>query len=174
MSRTKTLLTTFSILSVFLLGVLVFGIMQIRSQSQESSVLVNAADKTEGRDTLTQSIRSIQGSSMADVNKLNSLVLTEAKLVPFISFLENLGKSLDLDITTSSVSADKADDAKNSIKPTKVHVTIETDGSWASSAAFIKALENLPSHDTIDSTTLTHNDKSWHTSTSITLYSFKQ
>ncbi len=135
---------------------------------------MNAADKTEGRDSLTQSIRFIQNSSKEEIVELGDLVLTDEKIVPFIELIEGLGQTLGLKTTIVSVNAEKADESKNSTKPTKIHVTVETDGPWSGSIGFINALENLPSHDLIESTSISKNTDNWHTASVITIYSFKQ
>jgi len=174
MSNTKTLVIVSFLLSLVLLGLFIFGVFYIRRESQATAALLSTVSKGEGRDTVAQSIRTIQNSSMNEVEALQALVLTDEKLVGFIELIEDLGQGMGLEITITSVSVDKADETKNSTKPTKVHVMIETDGSWSASNGFIYALENLPSHDTIDSVTLSKGTEKWHTSSSITLYSFKQ
>ena len=193
MSKNKTIIFLLSAIFFVVLAILVYGVYEIRSENQKISDISNQADEATRESAVAGSIRSIKNSYAPSINKIESLVITSDKLVPFIESIEKLGKDMGLTIKTTSVSLDKTDSSKEIKYPSRVHISIETDGPWGGSLSFLAALENLPTKVFVDSTslaldaapsdstllTLTKGKlagptvRSWHTSTNITVSIFK-
>ena len=193
MSKNKTIIYLLLALFFVTLIILVYGVYEIRLENQKISDISNQADEATRESAVAGSIKSIKNSYAPSINKIESLVVTSDGLVPFIESIEKLGKDMGLTIKTTSVSLDKADPTKEIKYPSRVHISIETDGPWGGSLSFLAALESLPTKVFIDSTNLTlgvvPSDstsptltkgklvvpimRSWHTSTSITVSIFK-
>jgi len=113
-------------------------------------------------DNIAQTIRVSRNNAGEDLASLDSLILSQNKIVPFIEMIESLGKQMNLEIKTSSVSTDE----------TNVFIVIEADGEWARSMNFIHALESLPLKAVIDEATtnlLGDGSQGWHTRVAISL-----
>jgi hypothetical protein len=180
MTSTKTALLSYITLSFLMILVLVYGVVDIRKKSIKTQEAQQEVDALAQNDVLSQSIRMLKTNSKDDLDYLETLALDNDKLVPFIEFIESTGREMGLTVSIASVSVDKVTPGSTSILPPKVHVTIETDGSWASNIKFLYALENLPTQVFIDSTTLQTtfsggevSKKVWQMGTVLSLYAFK-
>lgn len=158
---TKTILISLCLLTLVLLAVLVYGLYKIRVQSEEVVSLESQAESLGQMDNVAQSVRSIKNSSGTDLAGLDNLIVSQKKVVSFIEMIESLGGSMGLETHTLSVNTDE----------TTVRIALETDGPWARSMGFIRALENLPYKITLDETTMASNLESeeWHTNITIIL-----
>ena len=192
MTYTRTLLSFSILTALILVSVFGYSIYEIRSKGQEASTLTNQADEQSNQETLALSIQSMRNNSKAELATMDQYVLKDEKLVPFIEFIQSSGKSLGLETKIASVSVDKTDTRKQTAYD-KVQVVVETTGPWAPSLSFIHYLENLPTHASIDATNLEVGDevsiinsssasstpnnskkrRSWHTTITLTLSSFK-
>jgi hypothetical protein len=182
MTSTKTTLYSYIILSVLLILILVYGVVDIRKKSAKTLSVQREVDALAQNDTLAQSIKMLKTNSKEDLDYLDTLALDNDKLVPFIEFIESTGREMGLTISIASVTVDKVSPSSTSKLPPKVHVTVETEGSWASNIGFLHALEHLPTQIFIDTTTLQTtfsnqenpgSKKVWQMGTVLTLYSFK-
>ena len=144
-----------SLLCLALVMVLVYGLYKIRIQNQEVENLETQAESLGQMDDIVQSVRSIKINAGADLASLDNLILSQSKMVSFISMVESLGKQMGLKIVTASVATDKA----------SVHITFDTDGVWSRTMDFVHALENLPYKITLDESTISSTggtSHGWH------------
>lgn len=152
---TQTILISLGLAALGLLAVLTYGLYKIRTQSTEVASLESRAASLGQMDNVAQIVRSIRNNWGADLSKLDSLIVSQKKVVAFIEMIENLGRDMELETHTISVNTDEA----------TVRIALETDGSWGHSMSFVQALENLPYKVVLDEATLSTNSESrgWHT-----------
>ncbi len=158
---TKTILISLFLLASVLLIVLIYGLYKIRTQSEQVVNLESRAVSLGQMDNVAQSVRFIKNSSGRDLSSLDGLIISQKKVVSFIEMIERLGGNMGLETHTLSVNTDEA----------TVRIALETDGSWARSMDFIRALENLPYKVVLDETTTASNFESegWHTNITMIL-----
>lgn len=183
---TKSILIFLLTLSVFLVGVIGYGIYYIANKNRETSGLEATIEADSKNSVLIQSIKSIENKSGNDLESLDNLALSKEDLVSFIENLENTAKSMGLNVKIASVSVEAP---KDDSSPSKIHLKIDTSGKWAGTLQFIHALENLPYRAIINSSEIStdkievnpeelSNASStqvkiiWKSSSEIALYSF--
>ena len=175
-SSTKTLLILPSLLTLVLLGTFVYEISYIKAKNQNTAVLQGQILALSESDNQVQVLHSIQKTYSTELAALEKIALTKDNLVTFLELAERTGKNLGLETKITAVNLDqgtKTSKSKNSNKNDTVHIQIESDGLWANSLVFVRALESLPYQVHIDNLTLTlRESKLWHLSATLTLYSF--
>jgi hypothetical protein len=172
---TFTILILTSSVALLLIGILSYGIYEMRSKNQKTFVLLQEADKIATEDLLYQSIRSVRSSIREDLSQFDEVVLTEEKVVPLIERIENAGRTLGLETKIASVSLLKVEGnlpALPTDNPKKVRLIIETKGSRGNSMDFLSALESLPHRVIVDEASLTLEEGGWRTRTSLSVYAF--
>lgn len=167
--NSKLFLVLLSLVFTILLAVAIFAIYDIRAKNEETSELLDEAERIVEARSLAQSIKNIQNNVAEDILAFDKLVLTEEKLVPLIEDIEELGKELKLE--TSIVSVEKVED-KKAAKPDMIRIIIKAQGSWTPTLTFLKAIESLPHRVTIDETGLSKIDTNWHLRIVLLLYLF--
>ena len=118
----------------------------------------------------------IQKNAAEDIAAFDSLTLSGDNLVPLIEDIEGAGQTLGLD--TKIVSVGKIED-KKSVEPDIIRIVMETQGSWAPTLSFLRAIESLPHRVMIDESILSRdeigpagNGASWRLKIVLSLYSF--
>ncbi|MEX2013479.1 MAG: hypothetical protein WD897_01000 [Parcubacteria group bacterium] len=167
--NSKLLLITLSFISVILLTILILGAYNIQLKNKEASELLNLADESAEARTLAQSIRTTQENAVEDLTAFDSLVLSGDRLVPLIDNIERAGRTFGLD--TNIVSVAKIED-KESIEPDMIQVVMETQGSWAPTLSFLRAIESLPHRVMIEESSLSRVEVGWRSRIVLSLYSF--
>ncbi len=167
--NSQFIIVMFSLVFLVLLSVIVFGIYDIRSKNQETSLLINEARQVTEVGGLTQSIKTIQANSRKDIIAFDELVFTNDKLVSLIESIEEKGRGLKLD--TSIVSVERKEGESPS-EPDLIRMVVEAEGSWSSASAFLHALESLPYRVMIDESRLIQNQEGWHLKVAFSIHSF--
>jgi Tfp pilus assembly protein PilO len=182
-THSKLFPITLSLLSIVFLAVLILEIYNIQLKNREASELFNLADNNAKMAVLTQSIRMVQTNSAEDIAAFDKLTLSDANLVSLIENIEATGHVLGLN--TNIVSVEKIED-KKSAEPDLIRLAIETQGSWAPTLSFLRAIESLPHRVMINESNLSRNEAgpasprqggagdgvSWHLKIILSLYSF--
>lgn len=175
-NNSKLLLAALSLVSIILLAVLILGTYNIQLKNKEASELLNLADEVAETKILSQSIRMMQSNSAEDIAAFDSLTLSGDNLVPLIEDIEGAGQTLGLD--TKIISVGKIED-KKSVEPDIIRIVAETQGPWAPTLSFLRAIESLPHRVMIDESSLSRNEigpasdgASWRLKIVLSLYSF--
>ena len=169
LNNSKLLLMALSLILIILLTIVALGIYDIKVKNKETFKLLNKADSVAETENLAQSIRVIQASAAEDIAAFDNLVLVDDKLVPLIESIEEVGRELGLD--TNIVSVAKIED-KKSVEPDIIRIVVETQGSWAPTLSFLRAIENLPYRVMIDESSLSKGEVDWRLRITLSLYSF--
>jgi len=169
LNNSKLLLMALSLILIILLTIVALGIYDIKVKNKETFKLLNKADSVAETENLAQSIRVIQASAAEDIAAFDNLVLVDDKLVPLIESIEETGRELGLD--TNIVSVAKIED-KKSVEPDIIRIVVETQGSWAPTLSFLRAIENLPYRVMIDESSLSKGEVDWRLRITLSLYSF--
>ena len=157
------------LISIVLLAVLILGTYTIQLKNKEASELLNLVDQATEARTLAQSIRMAQNNAAEDLAAFDGLTLSDDKLVSLIEDIEEMGRALGLD--ASIVSVGKIED-KKSVEPDIIRIVMETQGSWAQTLSFLRAIESLPHRVMIDESSLSKVEAGWHLKIILSLYSF--
>jgi len=159
---TKTILISLSLIILILFGFLFYVLYKIRTQNQKVINLEVQAEELKQMDNIAQTIRFTKNNTGDDLARLDNLILSQDKIVPFIENVEGIGKQMGLKTQITSVSTDE----------TNVFVEIDTEGEWIRSMDFVHAVENLPLKVTIDEMAITFLgdlSQKWHTRISLSL-----
>ncbi len=168
-NNSKFFLIVLSLISLILFAVLSFGIYSIQAKNRETSQLLNAVDSATEESMLVRSIKAIQNNADKDLAAFDKLVFSGDKLVPLIEKIEETGRVLGLD--TNILSVGKIED-KKAIEPNIVRITMETQGSWAPTLSFLRAMENLPYRVMIDESSFVREETVWRLKITLALHSF--
>lgn len=166
--NSKVIIGFFSLVFLILLAVIVFGIYDIKSKNQETSILLSEARQITEAGGLTQSIKTIQASSREELALLDELVFTNNKIVSLIESIERKGEGLKLDTKIASVERRES----GTSDPDLIRMVVEAEGSWPSTSAFLYALESLPYRVMIDESILSQAEDSWHLRIVFSIHSF--
>lgn len=169
LNHSKWLLIILSLISMIILAVLILGVYNIQAKNKEASVLLNLADHAAKARTLAQSIRMMQNNAAKDIAVFDNLTLSGDKLVPLIESIEGVGRTLGLD--TKIVSVGKIED-KKSLEPDMIRMVMETQGPWAPTLSFLRAIESLPHRVMIDESSLSRVEVGWRLRTAFSFYLF--
>jgi len=167
--NSKLSLLVFSLILIMLLATTSFAIYDIKEKNKEISALSNEADRVTEARSLVQSIKVAQKSAATELEDFNNLVLSRDKLVFLIEDIEKMGRALGLD--TNIVSVGKLEDTKSK-KSDVIRIVIETQGSWAPTLSFLRAIESLPHRVMIEETSLSKVETNWNLKITLTLYLF--
>lgn len=167
--NSKLPLTILSLVSASLLVVFTLGIYNIRVENKETRELLDLADHVAEVRILAQSIRMVQNDAEQDLEAFDDLVLSGDKLVSLIESIEGAGRALGLD--TNILSVGKIED-KKSVEPDVVRIVMETQGPWASTLSFLRAIESLPHRVMIEESSLSKEEVGWRSRIVLSLYSF--
>ena len=169
LNNSKLLLMALSLILIILLTIVALGIYDIKVKNKETFKLLNEADSVAETENLAQSIRVMQASAAEDITAFDNLVLVGDKLVPLIESIEEVGRELGLD--TNIVSVAKIED-KKSVEPDIIRIVVETQGSWAPTLSFLRAIESLPHRVMIDESSLSKVEIGWRMRITLSLHSF--
>lgn len=162
-------MVTLSLISLIFLSALVFGIYDIKTKNKKTSLLLSEADRTSETGELAQSIKTIKTNAGEDLTTFDEIVFTNEKLVPLIENIESTGRSLGLE--TKIVSVGKIED-KKTLEPNIIRIVLETQGAWAETLAFLRAVESLPHRVMIDDSSLSEVDVNWRLRITLAIHSF--
>lgn len=147
-----------------LMAFLLLDIYNIRAKNKETSRLLNQADEAAEVGVLVQSIRLIQNNAREDLEAFEELALSDSKIVPLIESIEKAGQSLG--VKTEIASVEKTDE------PQQLNLIIETEGSWAGTLSFLKAIESLPHRVMVKSVNVSKDESLWSATIALSLYLF--
>lgn len=167
--RSRIFVATLSLVSLVLLSALVFGIYDIKTKNKKISLLLSEADRTSETGKLAQSIKTIKTNAGEDLTTFDEIVFTNEKLVPLIENIESTGRSFKLE--TKIVSVGKIED-KNAVEPDLIRIVLETQGAWAETFVFLRAIESLPQRVMIDDSSLSEVDVNWRLRMTLAIHSF--
>ena len=167
--NSKLLLTILALVSVMLLATLTLGVYSIRAKNKNVPKLLNLADQAAEMKILVQSVRMIQNDAREDIKAFDNFVFSDDKLVLLIESIEGAGQALGLD--TNIVSVGKIEDEK-SVTPDIVRIVTETQGPWAPTLSFLRAIESLPHRILIEESSLSRVEVGWRSRIILSLYSF--
>lgn len=182
---TKSLIVLLGLISIALIAIVAFGVYYIKNKSLQTSQTIQKVEESSSNSILVQSINSSSNKSLNELAGLEELSLSQDKLVGFIENLEELAKSMNLEIKIISVDSEPGKGADN---PDKIHFKIETSGNWSNNMKFLHAIEYLPFRTMINntslsskspnnnlnfSTTTSANINNWKLNTDLAVYSFK-
>lgn len=165
----KLSLIVVSLIWVILLALAIFMVYDIKVKNQETSRLQSEADRITESRNVSQSIRIARDKVADDVADLDHLALSSDKLVFLIEGIEGAGRALGLD--TNIISVGKEEDRKFP-EPDIIRITIETQGTWASTLTFLRALESLPHRVMIDKSIFSKAGDDWYLKIVLSLNSF--
>lgn len=168
-NNSKLFLIMLSFISAILVTVLSLGFYSIQAKNKETSQLLNVVDNATEESILTRSIRAIRNNADKDLVAFDKFVFSGDKLVPLIEKIEEAGRALGLD--TNILSVGKIED-KKSLEPNIVRITMETQGPWAPTLSFLRAMESLPYRVMIDESSFTREETVWRLKITLALYSF--
>lgn len=166
----KSFLVLLSLVLIFLVAALVFGLYDIKTKNKEVSRIINDVDESAKTEELVQSIKEIQTAAAEDLETFESLVFTDGDLVPFIENIEEVGEKLSLEtkiVSVNEIASKKPDE------PNLIRLTIETvEGSWPATLSFLRAIESLPYRVMIDESTLSKDTNGWRLRMTISVHAF--
>lgn len=168
-NNSKLPLIILVLISIIFLTVLILGAYNIQLKNKEASEILNLTDEVAETRVLAQSIRIMQNNAGQDLAAFDNLILSGDKLVPLIEGIEGVGRTLGLDINIVSVG--KIED-KKSVEPDIIRIVMETQGSWAQTFSFLRAIENLPHRVMIEESSLLKGEIGWRLKIILSLYSF--
>lgn len=167
--NTKSRLILLSLFSLVLLALLIWAVLKVRSENQETSRLSGLAEKSVREEVTLESIRALRESSEVEIEAFEKLMLTDSRLVSVIESLESVSRSLSLDTEVVSV-AKEGEVAPNEAQ--KIKIVIESEGSWRSLFSLMKAIESLPQRVMLEEESLTKTGSLWQGRVILSLYSF--
>ena len=169
MKSSKVLLLILSLVALLLLAFLSLDVYNIRLKNKETSRLLNQVEQATMERTLFQAVRTLQETGTVEIEAFNNLILTDERLVPTFESIEKAGRALGL--KTAITSVDKVDGA-NGGGPQQINLSIETEGTWAGSLAFLHAVESLPHRVIMNDVDFSKRGELWLSRINISLYSF--
>lgn len=165
----KLILVPLLLLLATVVTVVATAIYEIEIKNQKASQLQIEADNLAESQDLSRAIHLTQKSASEDLADFQNLLLSSDKLVSLIEEIEKTGRALGLE--TEIVSVGQADGGKDAQSGT-VTIAVETQGSWAPTLAFVRALESLPYRIMINESNLSKTNDSWHLRITLSLYLF--
>lgn len=169
-NNSRLSLSVLSLILAVLIAGAVFIVYNIKFTNTGTTRLLNEAKSVAEARNLSQSILLVQKEAAEDLADFNKIVLTGDKLVFLIEDVEKTGRALGLE--TNIISVGNAEE-NNAAEPEIIRMVIETQGAWAPTLAFLRAMENLPHRVMIDESSLSKVDNAWHFKIVLSLYSFK-
>lgn len=136
-NNSKLTLWALSVTSVILVVLLVLDIYHIRTQNEEVSRLLRAAEESAEAENLVQSIRSLQNSAEAELEDFDKAAVSDDDLVEAIEMIEKAGRTLGLQYEI--VGVDKIEEGAP-----RVRIALESEGSWPDTFSLLRAVESLP------------------------------
>ncbi|MDQ3089823.1 MAG: hypothetical protein M3Q24_01560 [bacterium] len=149
-NSTKNTLILFLILTILLVGILVFGVLFINKKNDRTKELLTTVESSSNNSLLIQSLRLAEMDPQSDLALLEQIALNRSDLISFIETLEETGRQIGINVKIASVSVEE----NVSSGLDKINFKIETSGNWKGTMMFNKTLENLPNKTIIDSSTL--------------------
>ncbi len=168
-STTTVRLITLSIVAFALLAFITFSIWKVGKENAETARLANLLEESEVRTNTLQSIQALQISLGSEIEAFEKLTLTNERLVPLIESIENVGRTLKLDLSILSV--EKKEGVEGDAFP-KIRITIDAQGAWNGVFSLVEAIETLPYRVMIERVTLIKKDLDWSTMIILSLHSF--
>ncbi len=170
MTNTKFSLILMAFVTLILMGILGFGLWQIKTKNNQASELLHEAEHLAEVDVLTQFIQTVQAEAGQSLRTFDSLTLSSAKLVSFIESIEGVGKELGLEVKI--VSVDRVE-VKDSPEPPTFKIAIDTSGSWQGNFSYLAAIESLPTRVMVESINLSKaEEKGWQSRIVVLVHSF--
>ncbi len=168
--NTRLRLIVLSVIALLLLGFLGFDLYNIRAKNDTTSKLLTLADQEAEEKILVQSIRLIQNNAREDIEAFEGIVLSDDGVVRMIESVERAGQSLGLETEIISVEKTGEETLDN---PQKIRLVIESNGLWAATFSYLRAIESLPHRVMIEKVDFSKGKDVWHSRIALSLYLFK-
>jgi hypothetical protein len=167
--NTKVRVGVLSAGALVLLAVFALNVRNIGVKNAETARLLSEYGEIEKTEEAANTIRSLRASASADIESLESLTLSNDRLVPLIESIEEAGRSLDLNLKITSV--EKREESEGS--PQTIRIAIEAVGDWGGTFTLPHAIESLPYRVMIENATLAKGEEGWRENIILSLHSFK-
>ncbi len=118
---------------------------QAAQSFQISAELSQESDKKKHE----QDLASVYAKSVEDRGKIDSSIVSQAKIVTFIEAVESIESQAGVKLELSNLRTDEAVTDKNPISHLSAHVDV--DGSWSNIMRTLLLLQNMPFAAAIDS-----------------------
>jgi Tfp pilus assembly protein PilO len=134
-----------------------FLFQHIKTQAQAASLLINALDVSQQKDSRLNSLRSVIKDTQVQRQQLVTFLLSSDAEISFIEQIEALAKNSGLTEKTNNVSsvAGGADAIKT------LQMQIGTTGSWNNTLYFLSQVENLPFDVHVQGVSINKASSSW-------------
>lgn len=154
----------FAFATFFLVGLVWRNIKLKNAETAELLVSLGAAENAERQ---AQAIRVIEMQASRDILALETLALTNDRLISLIESIEEAGRLLKLDLEIASF------EKKEEGIPQIIRIAINTKGSWMGTSSFLQAIESLPYRVLIETASLAKSGNVWKGSVVFALHSFQ-
>jgi hypothetical protein len=170
MSSKSRIIYLVLLIAVFaaLLGYLLVSISSARRSANEAYA---ESLSLSGNDSWTREVRMIQNELQSDLAALDEAAITQPELISLIESLEKTGREMGLKVLFSSITAEGE---QSSTTPQTVKMTVDTEGSWSASLAFVNLLEHLPVKSSIENSNLNVFGKAWRSGTTLRVTVFPE
>lgn len=169
LTSSKIKLTSLSLLALILVLLVFWAIYQIRAENEETSRLLNTVNQAAQNELQAKAVRVLQDTALAEIEAFEDFALSDDRIVAVIENIESAGEALGLD--TKIVSVEKIEEGSAN-EPQRIHLVIESLGSWGRNFSFIRAIENLPHRIFIEDVSLSKEETQWLSRIKLSLYSF--
>lgn len=172
-SSTKTMLVITSLLLACAIAGFSYEFYAIH---REVAVSADLESRVLGQKLSTETIdnlRSIQTNYVDEIGKIDTILIAKDNPVPFLDLLEKSGQRLGLKLHVNGVTVEEGKGTRDD----KLTVSLETEGSWQETMAFVHAVESLPYYVMVNNLSLTTDTVSgetvakqvWHGSATLVL-----
>jgi mannitol-specific phosphotransferase system IIBC component len=139
----KGILGLLSVIVVLFLIAIFMLFQNIKNQMEDASNLQNKIDVATRQNQYTISLQKSLQNSKADIDKVNSSILSSDGNVSFIEKFETLAKNNGLNVSIDSLSVEDIPNI-NSDNLTSLVVRASAEGSWTGTIVFLTSLESFP------------------------------
>lgn len=99
--------------------------------------------------------------TISDSDTLKSLFVSADGVVDFIQYIESVGRSVGLKVTTKNIEP-QDEETLSALGKENMKVSLETSGSWQATAQFLSLLQNIPYKSEILSVDFSFAEKRWN------------
>lgn len=135
----------FTVLALNIVAIIIYAgmFLMIKIKNEHISSMLNDADRDIKRDEFLLKTRLILNDNAESISKLDEYFVQRDEAPRFIESIENLARSLGVDLNVAFVSVEAETRNKDDFKEL-LKMRVEVVGSWGRVMTFISALENLP------------------------------
>jgi len=159
--RTKQLVLMAGTLSLFLVLGYGYAVWKIFDMNRTVQALEADVQLQLSREDLGRKAGTLLSETAQERSKLDSLLLADNEIVPFLEHIEGIGEIADVTLDVKTVDVIGSEEKQDVYEWLKISVT--ADGSWIEVYHFLSLLEHIPLAlvvDRVDLTVLKEEDKS--------------